>query len=425
MQFQGDSTNTPLSRSVVFLESFYGGSHREFADCFAEYSRHKVDVLTLPDRHWGWRMRWSAQLFAQQLLKRPRYELIVATDLINLADLTAILSRRGYHVPVLLYMHENQLAYPRSDAKPPPLEHALTDIKNVLIADRTLFNSAFHRDTFLSAADSVLKGIPEFDTQVESQRLRDTSTVMYPGIEHNFGTHNAESADSDTELGSGPVILWNHRWEPDKQPHIFRRALEKLHEQGMAFRLILLGEHALGEQSGPNEQSGPKWKPNPDFEALCAQFGSRVIYAGYAQDRAEYFRLLQQGDIVMSTAVQENFGLSMLQAIDAGCWPLAPTRLAYPEILPAEVHEDCLYNGTKELIRKTVRLGAARRALQGTQGPQGPQSAQAMQLEPKWERLRRTLSERAAEFHWERRIQEYDRLIETVVLDYESRPFKR
>lgn len=401
MLFQGDSTQNPPARSVVFLESFYGGSHREFADCFAEHSQHNVDILTLPDRHWGWRMRWSAKLFAEQLLKRERYELIVATDLINLADLTAILSRAAYHVPVLLYMHENQLSYPRSDAKPPPLEHALTDIKNVLIADRTLFNSAFHRDTFLTAAESVLKGIPEFDTASERKLLRDTSTVMYPGVEHNFGAQAAESA----EPSMGPVILWNHRWEPDKQPHIFRRALEKLNEQGMAFRLILLGEHALGEQSGPAE------KRNPDFEALCAKFGSRVIYAGYAQDRAEYFRLLQQGDIVISTAIQENFGLSMLQAIDAGCWPLAPNRLAYPEILPAELHEDCLYSGTKELVRKIVRLGAARRA---------------MQAEPRWEGLRRTLLERAAEFHWERRIQEYDRLIETVVLDdYESRPFKR
>jgi len=400
MPVQGDLPQTSSSCSIMFLESFYGGSHQEFSDCFVRHSRHKVDVLTLPDKHWGWRMRWAARFFAEQLLKRPPCQLILATDLINLADLSAILSRHGYHVPVLLYMHENQLSYPRSDGKSPPLEHVLTDIKNVLTADRTLFNSAFHRDAFLHAADAVLKGIPGFDTSSESTQLRDNSTVMYPGVEHAPDTLKADapvhSNGPGTETAApGPVIVWNHRWEPDKQPEVFRRVLEKLDEQGMEFGLVLLGEDAAGAHSTlPG-------KRNREFEALCSRFGRRIIHSGYAHDRAEYFRLLRQGDIVISTAVQENFGLSMLQAIDAGCWPLAPNRLAYPEVLPAELHEHCLYQDTDDLIRKISLLWEAR-------GTTQPGHA--------WETLRHTLRERAAEFHWERRIEEYDSLVETMAL---------
>jgi len=388
MSLHDNSTQVPLPQSIAFLESFYGGSHREFADCLGEHSRHKVDVFTLPDKHWGWRMRWAARYFAAQLLTRPRYDLILATDLINLADLTAILSRHGYHVPVLLYMHENQLSYPRSDGKSPPLEHVLTDIKNVLTAHRTLFNSAFHRDSFLRAADSVLKGIPGFDTSCEHKLLRDTSIVVYPGVEHASGAPQAKA------VADGPVIVWNHRWEPDKQPEVFHDLIKKLDEQQIEFGLILLGEHPAGAYS---VRPG---KRNQEFEALCAQFGQHIIHSGYAQDRAEYFRLLRLGDIVVSTAKQENFGLSMLQAIDAGCWPLAPKRLAYPEVLPAEVHALCLYKDMDDLIRKITALWGARLSAQPDQT---------------WEPLRNTLLERAAEFHWERRIREFDDLIEETV----------
>ncbi len=398
MPDHGDLPPTSSSCSIVFLESFYGGSHREFCDCFVRHSRHKVDVLTLPDEHWGWRMRWAARYFAQQLLTRTPYQLILATDLINLSDLRAVLSHHGYHVPILLYMHENQLSYPRSDGKEPPLEHVLTDIKNVLAADRTLFNSAFHRDAFLNAADSVLRGFPGFDTSSESTLLRENSTVMYPGVEHSHGTNTTDSAapgPAAETTAEGPVIVWNHRWEPDKQPEVFRRVIGKLDEQGMEFGLILLGHHP------PEAQSAELGTHNREFEALCSRFSRRIIHSGYAHDRAEYFHLLTRGDIVISTAIQENFGLSMLQAIDAGCWPLAPNRLAYPEVLPAEAHAHCLYNDTADLIRKIERLWEARRS--SAPGHVG-------------ETLRHTLLKRAAEFHWERRIGQYDRLIETVAL---------
>lgn len=398
MPIHSNSAETPTRRSVVFLESFYGGSHKEFSDCFVRHSRHNVDVLTLPDKNWGWRMRWAARFFAEQLLRRGRYQVILVTDLINLADLRANLSRHGYHVPVLLYMHENQLSYPRSDGTSPPLEHVLTDIKNVLTADRTLFNSAFHRDSFLSAADLVLRGLPDFDTGSERTLLHQDSTVMYPGIEHAFETELSASTAPEQLSKSpvtGPVIVWNHRWEPDKQPEVFRRVIEKLDEQGMEFGLILLGYHP------PEAQSAELGKHNRQFESLCSKFSRRIIHSGYAHDRDEYFHLLTQGDIVISTAIQENFGLSMLQAVDAGCWPLAPNRLAYPEVLPDEVHAHCLYNDTNDLIRKISLLWEARRTTQ----PGSP-----------WERLRHTLRKRAAEFHWERRIHEYDRLIDTTAL---------
>ena len=43
--------------NILFLESFYGGSHREFADGLVQRSRHRIELHTLPARFWRWRMR--------------------------------------------------------------------------------------------------------------------------------------------------------------------------------------------------------------------------------------------------------------------------------------------------------------------------------------------------------------------------------
>jgi hypothetical protein len=44
----------------LFLEPFYGGSHRDFADGWIKHSRHRFDLFTLPARFWKWRMRGAA-----------------------------------------------------------------------------------------------------------------------------------------------------------------------------------------------------------------------------------------------------------------------------------------------------------------------------------------------------------------------------
>jgi hypothetical protein len=51
----------------------------------------------------------------------------------------------------------------------------------------------------------------------------------------------------------------------------------------------------------------------------------------------------------VSTARQENFGLSMLEAACAGAHPLAPRALSYPEVFPAAWHSRCLYQGEDDL----------------------------------------------------------------------------
>jgi len=40
-----------------------------------------------------------------------------------------------------------------------------------------------------------------------------------------------------------PLVIWNHRWEFDKNPELFFSVLGQVDETGKRFRLALLGEN--------------------------------------------------------------------------------------------------------------------------------------------------------------------------------------
>jgi glycosyltransferase involved in cell wall biosynthesis len=145
-------------------------------------------------------------------------------------------------------------------------------------------------------------------------------------------------AEADGHEKDGPLVVWNHRWEYDKNPTPFFRTLERLSEEGVAFHLALLGE---------NPQYHPK-----EFEAARETLDPHIIRYGYLPDRTDYAALLRSADIVVSTSVQENFGISVVEAVAAGCIPLLPKRLSYPEIIPREYHDSCLYGSNRELQEK-------------------------------------------------------------------------
>ena len=73
-----------------------------------------------------------------------------------------------------------------------------------------------------------------------------------------------------------------------------------------------------------------------------------------------YRAVLAGADVVVSTADHEFFGISAVEAIAAGAYPLFPDRLAYPEILQEAGQEGkrlFLYDGSpSELARRLADL---------------------------------------------------------------------
>ncbi|XP_065295968.1 tRNA-queuosine alpha-mannosyltransferase isoform X15 [Dermacentor albipictus] len=103
---------TLLAMSVLLLEPFYGGSHRQLMDLLSvELGPEECRLVTLPANKWHWRARTAALWLAERIEPSSGYRVLMASGTLNLAELLGL---RPDLLPLrkLLYMHENQLAYP-------------------------------------------------------------------------------------------------------------------------------------------------------------------------------------------------------------------------------------------------------------------------------------------------------------------------
>jgi glycosyltransferase involved in cell wall biosynthesis len=324
---------------ILLLSPYHGGSHRAFAEGLAAHSRHQIVTLSLPARFWKWRMRGAALLLAQRARRLPGpVDLVVGTDMMNLAEFRA-LSGLGER-PHVLYLHENQLAYPLPENDRPDYHFGFINLASALAADGVVFNSRFHRDAFFAAAPNLLRAMPDAPVRRVLPGIRRKSRVLPVGCELT----RLRDAATGAQTGSGPpLILWNHRWEFDKAPEVFFRVLARLDDAGLRFRLALAGD------------STAQAEPKPFLEAR-QRYGARVVCFGWVPDRRDYAALLSQADILVSTAIQENFGIAVVEAVACGVWPLLPRRLSYPEIMPRAWHRSCLYADESDLESRLGKL---------------------------------------------------------------------
>lgn len=310
------------SGRILALEPFYGGSHRAFLDGLAAQLGGELELLTLPARNWKARMRLAAPKMAAELgrwnLQGGEYRAFLCSTYVDVAALRGLLPPGLRTVPICTYFHENQFAYPVTVEAARDLHFAITNITTALASDRLAFNSAHNRDSFLDgcrkmfarSADLCLDGVEEV--------ILGKSLVLAPG--QDFTVIDAIPAPAGRE--GGPVIVWNQRWEHDKNPEEFFATLFELAESGVAFRLVVLGE---------SFRTVP-----PIFAEARARLAERILHFGFADSPAEYASWLRFGDVVVSTANHEFFGIAVVEAVRAGCRPLLPNRLAYPELFPGE-----------------------------------------------------------------------------------------
>jgi len=234
------NNDRPARLNILALEPYYGGSHRAFIDTLIRHSDHRIRLLRLPARKWKWRMRGAAIWFAEQLGKTPPevVDLIFTNDMLSVADLRALMPAALRRCPIVCYFHENQLTYPLAKEDERDYHFGFTNITSCLASDEVWFNSSSHREAFVAAVQDLLHKMPDYVPEDVVGRIKKRSCVCWPLVE----PPPPDCTDRARVADGPPTILWNHRWEYDKNPEPFFRTLFRLDAAGVDFKLVLLGE---------------------------------------------------------------------------------------------------------------------------------------------------------------------------------------
>lgn len=259
-----------------------------------------------------------------QMSNGQSWDGLIASDMMNLAEFIALARPMFDTCPSVLYLHENQFSYPLHPDERVDYHYILTNFISVLAASKVVFNSEYNRNDFFQGIQYVFNKMPDYVPDKQSlKKLKEECLVLPPCVE--LPQHSSVKKSKNKV----PVLLWNHRWDRDKQPEVFLSAMEELVTRDVEFQVIICGESF---DSGEN-----------CFQSAPATLGDRLIHCGYAESRAQYQEYLDMSDIVISTSMQEFFGISIVEAVHAGAFPLVPKRLNYPYLIPKQFHALALY----------------------------------------------------------------------------------
>lgn len=370
-------------RSVLLLEPYLAGSHEAWARGYRDASLHDVRLIGLPGRFWKWRMHGAAVTLARAIeSSQIRPDLVLATDMLDLAAFLGLARRVLAGAAVALYMHENQLGYPRPRPDPgwstsrrrraerTDAHYPFVNLTSALCADLVLWNSAHNRDSFLHALPRFLRSFPDHREQAVVEEIATRSVVLPVGMD----LASLDGPRADRPPGAPARVVWNHRWEHDKAPEVFFAALDCLIEMGLPFEVVLLGE-SFSIVPGV-------------FDQARRRLGPRLLHCGFVPNRTEYGRWLRSADVVVSTARHEFFGTAVCEAVYCGARPVLPRSLAYPELVPANLHDLVLYDGFDDLVARLAHaLGRPR------------------------DEVVPALKERIGAFDWRRIAGRYDRIL--------------
>ncbi len=318
--------------NILLVELYYTGSHKQWLDGIENYSSHQYTLLSLRGKYWKWRMSGGAISLAKQMDALSVVpELIICSDMLDLALFKALLSSSYSEVPLWVYFHENQLTYPFQSYQEKDRHYGFINYTSALVADRVLFNSNYHRDVFIQSLHAFLKVLPDERNLQNVAYIESKSFVLPLGLDMEMGTVSIRSGK--------PVFLWNHRWEYDKNPELFFETLYKMKEGGVDFRLNVLGESFASVL--------------PIFEEAREKLSDRIDHWGFVASREKYLEIVSKSNILLVTSSQDFFGGSVVEAISAGCYPVLPHRLAYPEIIPFEKY---FYSTSDQMLKLVLQV---------------------------------------------------------------------
>lgn len=327
--------------NILLLSAYHSASHRYWCEgLMAAFPEHNWTLRSQPARHFSWRIEASGWLWAlsDDAAFQQSYDLIIATSLTQVVTLKAQCPALR-DVPLWLYFHENQFAHPLSNQQQAAHQTAwqFKSLENAFCADWISFNTHFNRDTFFAGAETLLKKFPEIIPGDPLVKLKQRCDVLAVPLSERFSALSEREKDRR-------LIVFNHRWEWDKQPERLLNAAIRLQQSGVEFRLAMLGSGGGRDDAFAKERQ---------------LFQDRIVHWGEASE-SDYEYWLGRAGIGVSTALHDFQGLAMLELAQAGATCIVPRRQAYPECLPEAV----FYEGNERHADAEAAELAATLALQ-------------------------------------------------------------
>lgn len=329
--------------NALLISGYHSLSQAGWADFITKYvNQYNWQQISLPPRYFSWRMfggALSAEAIAPDTLQQS-YDLLLATSSVDLNRLLGIYPHL-HQCRKILYFHDNQFAYPETARSQDHAAWQMASIYSALSADRLLFNSLYNQDTFLNGVTDLLKKMPDLVPGGITDELRAKSSVLAVPVaspaESESTALSAPAEKTSTAAAGEPttvrsetgfsaenplIILWNHRWEWDKNPSGLLAVLDECQRRNLPIKFII---------------SGQSFRQVPaEIDQIKRLHQQQLVHIGYIDSLPDYARHMEIADIVLSTAIHEFQGVAVMEAIMAGCVPLLPDDLSYPEFVPPE-----------------------------------------------------------------------------------------
>lgn len=299
-------------RKGLLISGYHSISQASWAEFIVnQVSDIEWSTIALPPRYFSWRMRGNPLSIGQMSpdrLTQP-VDILLATSSVDLATVQSIYPALR-NTSSLLYFHDNQFAYPESNNPQSVVDWQITAIYSAIRADKLVFNSQFNRDSFLQGVHKLIKKMPDLAPKQLAITLAQKATILPVPIKEQLNT-------GATEQSKKMRIVWNHRWEWDKCPELLERIVDRLKKHSENIEFIITGQ---------------QFRTVPDSFKRLQQQSDLISHCQFVDNKTHYQTLLASCDVVLSTAIHEFQGIAVLEAVEAGCVPLLPNRLSYPEM---------------------------------------------------------------------------------------------